>query len=208
MKEHWRPVGGFEKFYCISTHGNVWSTRRKIILRPGTNTGGYRYVILRVNGHYTMKIIGQLVLKEFAGPRPKDYVMCHGPNGQQDDSLKNLSWGTRSKNNGADKRRDGTSNRGEKHYRAKVTWNDIRTMRRRATNGEPFEAIAKDFPISLGAVSSILQGKTWKDPKYKAINGRPGNYKVTWADVQAIRKRRANGETLEAIAKDLPITYS
>jgi hypothetical protein len=105
--------------------------------------------------------ISNLVLETFASPRPSGQEACHGPGGQLDDSLGNLSWGTRSRNQGADRVRDGTSNQGERSVRAKLTEAIVLECRRRYAAGETQVALAAEFGVTSGAMSNAIHGKTW-----------------------------------------------
>lgn len=163
LHERWRPVAGFEKVYKVSNHGNVYSIRHQRLLKPGSSTRGYRRIELCVANKSKKKLVGRLVLEAFIGPRPKNHVMCHGPSGKLDDSLENLSWGTRSKNNGEDKLRDGTSNRGDRCGNSKITWTNVRTIRKRHSKGELIRMIAADFPISLQQIGRIVRNEQWKE---------------------------------------------
>lgn len=51
---------------------------------------------------------------------------------------------------------------GEKHRNAKLTEEDVRTMRKRYSNGEKPKAIAVDYPIDPSGVSNIVAYRTWR----------------------------------------------
>lgn len=51
--------------------------------------------------------------------------------------------------------------RGERHHRAKITRLDVLNIRNRAANGESLSSIARDFPLTLTAVSRIVSGQSW-----------------------------------------------
>lgn len=44
-----KDIKGYEGIYAITSCGKVWSYRRKIFLKPGTDRGGYSFVILSLN---------------------------------------------------------------------------------------------------------------------------------------------------------------
>lgn len=57
---------------------------------------------------------------------------------------------------------------GEKHGRAKLTWEKVRMIRERAANGESGSALAREYRIAQSAASAIILGKTWStsnDPR-------------------------------------------
>jgi len=72
---------------------------------------------------------------------------------------RHLSWKTHAENQ-RDRVRHGTSNRGEKQGRSKLTEHDVREIRRRS-KAETQTAIAKEFGISSAHVSGILSGRFW-----------------------------------------------
>jgi len=107
-----------------------------------------------------MKKVGRAMLETFVGPCPKGMELCHGPNGKADDSLKNLCWGTRSKNMGEDRLRDGIDKRGEKHPLAKLNRRQVRKIRSLAGK-VTYRKIAPQFNISWQLVGLIVNRINW-----------------------------------------------
>lgn len=93
--ENWRPVPGYQAWYEVSDHGNVYSLARPQahggLLRPQVNSAGYRFVRLHKYGRVRAFTVGRLVLEAFRGRAPGKRAR-HGPGGKQDDSLANLEW--------------------------------------------------------------------------------------------------------------------
>lgn len=69
-----------------------------------------------------------------------------------------LSWKTVAENH-ADKIRDDTHNRGQRHYRAKLTPEQVREI---LADGRMHKVIAGDYGISRSVVSAIKTGLHWK----------------------------------------------
>jgi hypothetical protein len=190
--ERWLHVAGFEGEYEVSDLGRVRSLDRTItvpdryggtyerplrgrLLRPGPNTHGYLGVNLGRRVHLP---VHQLVLKAFADPCPEGHEACHGPGGRTDNRLVNLSWGTRAKNLGPDRRRDGTDPNGDRHGCAKLTWEQVDEIRRRAApphrgpypKGSPVmptnEQLAAEFGVNRRTVDMIVAGKAWR-PEFR-----------------------------------------
>lgn len=163
--ERWLPVVGYAGWYEVSDQGNVMSLPRQTtsgkLLKPQIGTKGYRQVGLSKYGKVTHKRISRLVLEAFVGPCPPGYEACHGPGGQLDDSLPNLSWGTLSKNQGEDRVRDGTSNRGERCGSVRLTEDIVLECRLRYAGGETQTALAIEFGVSSGAMNRAIKGYTW-----------------------------------------------
>lgn len=114
-----------------------------------------------VNHKPIRKKISHLVLFAFVGLRPSGCEVCHGTQGAKIDSLDNLSWGTHAKNQGTDRLRDGTDNRGEKHGMSKLNSRQVRIIKRcfkLRVNGCD---IARFFRVSPATISSIKHLKRW-----------------------------------------------
>lgn len=162
--EKWLPVSGYEGWYEVSNRGRVASlarqTTRGKVLTPQLNSKGYRQVGLSKYGRVRLHRVGALVLEAFFRPRNPGEQVCHGPNGKTDDSLANLTWGTPSQNQ-LDRRRDGTSNQGERSAAATLTEAIVLECRRRYAAGETQSALAAEFGVSSGAMSSAIRGRTW-----------------------------------------------
>lgn len=119
MNERWRDIIEFEGLYQSSNLGGVKSLDRVMshwrggtsklkgrILRP-TRCGPYLSVTLWKDGIQTTMMVHRIVAEAWLGPCPDGQEVCHGPNGQLDNSVSNLRWDTR-RNNKLDCRRDGT----------------------------------------------------------------------------------------------------
>ena len=95
------------------------------------------------------------------GPRPEGLDVLHGTEGKQINRPENLSYGTESQNMGADRVRDGTSNRGERCGSAKLTANDVLEIRWLMALGAHCKAVATEYRISRTAIYDIIAGRTW-----------------------------------------------
>lgn len=173
--ERWLPVVGFEGFYEVSGFGRVRSLDRTVItsnsarryrgkmLSSYVNVGtrGYPFVRLsspQLRGNYAVHV---LVLTAHVGPCPPGQETRHGPAGKLHAAVTNLSWGTRSKNVGMDRLRDGQDNRGERHGNHKLTTEQVLEMRRRRAEGEELLSLAAAYSTSFQNVSDICLGKRW-----------------------------------------------
>ena len=105
--------------------------------------------------------VHRLILITHKGPPPKGTECCHGPRGNLDNRLSNLSWGTKKKNNGEDKIRDGTHNRGERNCQAKLSKSQIRVIRRLCEFGIYQRRIAAAFGVSQSMISYIANNVKW-----------------------------------------------
>ena len=174
-RERWLPVvykGVLYPGYEVSDLGRVRSHWRNAgqksilqdtpvrILRQYPRHDGYMMVRLRRNGkHYSIKI-HKMVLEAFVGPCPSGLEARHGPNGNLDNSLVNLSYGTQLQNM-ADRVRDGTAPRGEKCGAAKLTEEAVRSILTDLSMGISLSIIANRHRVSKTTIYDIRAGRTW-----------------------------------------------
>lgn len=166
--EVWRPITG-----CVgcevSTRSRV-RTRRSIngrgplkdewrILKPILNGGYQKYNLPGRRGAR----VAVLMLEAFVGPRPKGLVARHLNDIPADDRLDNLAWGTH-KQNKEDAIRNGRQPVRERHGMAKLTWPQVREIRRRRVeeNASAY-AMAKEHGMTTVNIMSILRYDTWKE---------------------------------------------
>jgi len=64
-KEVVKEIKGFEGFYSVTSHGRVWSHRRKKWLKPYILKNGYQAITLSVNGDDIDKKVHRLVAEAF-----------------------------------------------------------------------------------------------------------------------------------------------
>lgn len=178
MKEVWRPVKGFEKWYEISNKGNLRSLTRKIErsngvimtvcgqnLKPTQRKDGYVHVALSVGvkgKRYTPKI-HRLVAESFL-PKIEGHNEVNHKNGiKHDNRVENLEWSTRSKNVKHAFATNLRSHKGKNHPsykrggairdKAKEMW---------ASGNYSQEKISKKLGMSQKWVSLIVNNKLWK----------------------------------------------
>jgi hypothetical protein len=122
------PIPGYEGLYEVSDLGHVysfprwrldrWGTSRLYgkggLLKPGRNPGGYRKVDLYKDGKAATLNVAALVLLPFVGPCPTGHATSPRDGNQNNDTLHNLCWGTKSQNT-LDQVRHGT------HWEARMT---------------------------------------------------------------------------------------
>ncbi len=84
---------------------------------------------------------------------------CHGPcNNRACINPNHLSWGT-GRSNAADRKRDGTNPRGERHGSAKLTPDDVREIR--SSVGVSQYKLAARFGVEQTTISSIQRRASW-----------------------------------------------
>ena len=180
IAEKWRPVLGAEGRYEISNLGRVKSLSRIVfcgtrngkpayrtvsekILKLGLDQDGYAQVLIAAKERDKFKTakVHHLVAAAFLGPRPKGMWVLHGPNGNKDNSVQNLYYGTPAQNI-QDKWRDGTIVIGEAHHRAKLKETDVLEIRQLYGQGLSAREIASRYGVGVTTVNSAVKGKNWK----------------------------------------------
>lgn len=180
--ECWLPVPGYEGLYEVSDRGRIWSVPRQrwtgigwaaaggIVLRQSPDRDGYMQVGLSAQNRNRTRKVHQLVMLAHAGPCPEGQEVLHGPGGKLDNSLPNLSYGTRAENC-ADKMRDGTSNWGERNGSARLSEADIREIRRMYVSTKHLGRYHPDrwtavklsaaFGVGQTTIGAIVRGRSW-----------------------------------------------
>lgn len=123
--------------------------------------GGYFYIELRDGyGGKRRVAVHTLVAEIFIGPKPfPKAVVRHLDGCPSHNDVRNLAWGTY-KENEADKKLHGTWDK--RNGGARLTPQQINEIRRRCSNGERHEEIAKDFGVSRPTITRAASYTTWK----------------------------------------------
>lgn len=176
--EEWRPVVGWEGLYEVSSEGRVRSLGR-VVTATGRGRGAFRRIPPRLlrpwiasHGYFMVclggrkckggkhELVHRLVCQAFHGPSPDGHEVCHGTGGKLDNSVDNLSWGSKSKNLRDDRVRDGTFIEGAHHYNARLGNEDIVEIWNR--NNESSVAVSRDYNVSPRTIRDIWNRVTWK----------------------------------------------
>ena len=91
-------IAGYNN-YLIYPDGKVYSKKTKRYLKPGTDTGGYKYVNLCKDGKPKSYLVHRLVALHYI-PNPDNLPQVdHRYRDRTDNRVENLRWVTRSENN-------------------------------------------------------------------------------------------------------------
>lgn len=139
-------------------------------------------------------------------------VVAHGPNGPSDNRVSELRYATQ-KDNHADKLRDGTDNRGEKHCNSKLTQAMVNEIRQRYAAGETSFAMAADYGVVASTIRAVLSGFSWGHSGDAILTGpRRGtshqDARLTDELVLECRRRHAAGESINSIAHAFGMSWS
>lgn len=189
MKEVWKDIPGYEDLYKVSNKGRVKRLKQssvhksrgggthirvydELILSPGDNGNGYKFLYLSKDGSRVNKYVHGLVLESFLGREPGKE--CNHKNGiKSDNRLDNLEWVTKSENgkhayrtglnrvSEYQKKQISKANRGSGHGASKLTERNIPVIRQMKKQGITNTDIAKKFNVNRETVGCVLRGKTW-----------------------------------------------
>ena len=165
VEEMWKPIDGFDG-YEISDQGRVrswWVGDEPRLLALGHHTDGYRQVSLYRDGKRYSRLVHRLVALTFLPPpTPEQTHVCHGDGNPSNNRVGNLRWDTPAGNH-ADKKRHGTSNRGERNGSAKLNANDVAAIRAayRGRGGPTQQLLASQFKCSARQISRIVNHCQW-----------------------------------------------
>lgn len=216
--------------------GTAWSvedTREYILARAAadergcwiwqkaTDRNGYGYAKVPKHARLTSaspsRKAHRLAYEAFVGPIPKGSgyhgtCVLHKCDVPACCNMDHLRLGTND-DNMADMVAKGRQARGERNWRAKLTDDDVREVRRRLAAGELQRAIAAEMGISQTSVSKVQRGVRWahvEGPCWARSGVGEGNgaAKLTEAKVVEIRRRLAAGEFQRVIASDMGVVQS
>ena len=114
--ESWRPIPGYDSLYEVSSLGRVRSldrrdpagrSRRGRLLKLKNDKNGYQSVSLSKEGVVRQLLVHRLVLFAFSGRPAPGQETLHADGDRSNNSIANLSWGTRAQNH-EDMARHGT----------------------------------------------------------------------------------------------------
>jgi len=116
----------------------------------------YLYIHLWLRGKRRTRLVHQLVLEAFFGPKPSpDAETRHLDGDPTNNAIDNLAWGTHEENT-ADTRRLG-------RFRSKLTANQVREIRARYAAGGILQSeLAAQYGTTRMNVSSIVCGQSWR----------------------------------------------
>lgn len=167
--EVWKPVSGYENVYSVSNFGNV---RRELPAR-GAKAGklirlqksgvGYLNANLSFLGIVKTNKVHSLVAEAFIGPRPVGFEVNHLDGVKTNNHDNNLSYVSPGDNIRHAVKTGLFNNGGENHYGAKLTWDDVRSMRKAYAVGKITQKVlATQYSIGADEVSRIINFKRWK----------------------------------------------
>jgi len=144
--------------------GQVFSLKSNTPEKPiGTATAkGYLRACVNFEGKQVHLMLHRVVWIAANGIPPEGYQIDHGPLGKSVNALSNLEAVT-----GDENIRRAVENGllkpvcGSKHYAAKLTLEDVASLKSRASQGESGAALGRAFGISESHARRIAKGDRW-----------------------------------------------
>jgi hypothetical protein len=157
--EQWIDVVGFENLYEVSNYGQVRSVKTGQIKKQTVGKIDKRFYLgLWINNKQKIVKPHRLVLEAFVGKCPDGMECCHNDGNAFNNHLNNLRWDT-PKNNHADKVKHGTTNRGERCGTAKLTLEQVNSIRK---DDRLQRIIAEEYGVNPSLISRIKNGVRWQ----------------------------------------------
>lgn len=155
--ETWLQIDGHPD-YEVSSWGRV---RRGERIIKAVKTGRYWIVSLSTNGATSTARVHRLVIETFIGPPQFDgAIAAHNDGDTSNNRAVNLRWASALENQ-TDRIRHNTTTRGSEVFGAKLDEQAIPVIRERIANGERYPSIARDYGVSVSAISMIKLQRTW-----------------------------------------------
>lgn len=156
-------VPGVYDYYQISNYGRVYHNYLDIIMKPGTSTSGYKFIIMSTDRGPKPIQLHRLVLIAFNDiPNRDEYQVNHINGNKTKNYIWNLEWVTR-RENVLHAYQTGLQKIGEEHWNStisdEVAYNICTLLEKNQyTNNE----IAEMLNVSPYVVNDIKKSQSWK----------------------------------------------
>jgi len=177
IEEVWKDIPGYEGIYQASNQGRIRSIDRFITnrykqLQPrkgammsvSLHRQGYGRVLLTKDRKSKTVFIHRLIALTFI-PNPQEKKEVNHKNGiKMDNTVDNLEWCTPSENV-KHAHRTGllTTIMGEKHYKSKLSEEDVKKIRHDYAMGHTsHKKLAKEYNLNQKSIWAILHRTSWK----------------------------------------------
>ena len=165
--EIWRDVVGYEGDYQVSNFARVKSFKKgKIQIRKvEVDLNGYVHCGLHKNGKTKHAFLHVLVAQAFISNLEGKTQVNHINGIKTDNRVENLEWVTPAENI-AHAFETGLRKSGCEHFRAKLTAEQVREIRRDCVHGDldfGVKAFARKFNVTPKIISDAYYGESYKD---------------------------------------------
>lgn len=171
LNEEWRDIPGYEGLYQVSDTGKIKSVIRRGSFVAGRkkrlsrHVTGYQYVSLTArDGSEKKHYIQRLVMMSFEPIDSAEHLDVNHVDGNKlNNSIGNLEWLSHRDNiiHARTVLKAWPDMRGERSANAKLTDDDVRTIRALHLSGLKQKDIAARYNVSQPTIGYIVHGKTW-----------------------------------------------
>lgn len=163
----WRVASGFPA-YEVSEYGDLRRIKTGMRLKGHINSDGYpEYSLRNGEGRKRHVTAHSLVINSFIGSAPSPGMeIAHKDGSRLNAHWRNLRWATRQSNND-DRIGHGTTCRGERNGRAKITTEDVYAIRReyreikRPDSNRCIGELDKKYGLTRSTIIRIAKGEYW-----------------------------------------------
>lgn len=164
-----KDIEGFDGLYAITDRGEVWSYPKKDyrnphngkFLKQSKDSEGYMQVSLHDNGKKMRGVIHRLVARAFIPKKEGTDQINHIDGDKTNNNVSNLEWCTGAENV-AHAYRLGLSSSGQRHYKSKLSREQVIEIREIKKTGITNKVLANKFKVSHQAIGHIIRGENWK----------------------------------------------
>jgi DNA-binding CsgD family transcriptional regulator len=203
----WKVIP-FAHNYLVSEYGQVYSTKRNIILKT-TMVGKYHRVSVVSESKDKAYLVHRLVAMVFLENLGNKPEVNHKDGNPDNNHVSNLEWVTREENQKHAFALGLNTNKGENNGRALMTSEKAVEIYLFMLNGASTQEAAIKYGLDNSTVRNIRIKKNWKEylDDLEAIPVRKNNKPLTKDQVNAAKSLRYNfGMTCKQIAVELGIS--
>lgn len=157
MEEIWKPINGYEDFYCVSNFGNVKSFKKDKILVGNLTRKGYHKVGLSIEKVTKTVTTHRLVASHFLENTEQKPCVNHKDCDKTNNNVENLEWVTYSENN-VHNIKMGRRVYAHNRSNSKLTVENVNYIRNSKMSSTE---LAKVFNVSISNISLIRNNKIW-----------------------------------------------
>jgi NUMOD4 motif len=183
MMEIWKSIPGYEGYYEASDLGRIRSIERVItqvsakgniyhrtmkgsIVKPSLDSKKHYKLVHLAKVSVQTCLVHLLVLRAFIGEPSIGYQGCHNDGDCKNNLLTNLRWDTRLANED-DKKAHGTVPKGETHYAATLTNDQVLSIKRdlleyKGKHYGRLKAIGNNYGVTSKLIGHIASGNRWQ----------------------------------------------